>query len=124
MELKAFYRRYRTDGQGNTAYEPTMMANLLLYAYCIGIRSSRKIERMCTRDIAFRVIAVNQLPDHSTIARFRQMNEKELAEIFTQVLKLCAEAGLIKVGLVALDGTKLKANASLSANRRYSSIEK
>lgn len=71
MDLKAFYRRYRTDGQGNTAYEPTMMVSLLLYAYCIGVRSSRKIERKCTRDIAFRVVAANQVPDHSTIARFR-----------------------------------------------------
>jgi len=124
MDLKAFYRKYRTDGQGNTAYDPAMMVSLLLYAYCLGIRSSRKIEQMCTRDIGFRVIAANQDPDHSTIARFRQGNEKELADIFTQVLRLCAEAGLIKVGLVAIDGTKLKANASLAANRRYSSIEK
>ena len=124
MDLKAFYRKYRTDGQGNTAYEPAMMVSLLLYAYCLGIRSSRKIEQMCTRDIGFRVIAANQDPDHSTIARFRQGNEKELADIFTQVLRLCAEAGLIKVGLMAIDGTKLKANASLAANRRYNSIEK
>jgi len=123
LDLKAFYRKYRNDGQGNTAYDPAMMVSLLLYAYCVGVRSSRKIEQKCTRDIAFRVIAANQVPDHSTIARFRQMNEKELAGMFSQVLKLCAKAGLIKVGLVALDGTKMKANASLSSNRKYSSIE-
>jgi len=123
MDLEAFYRKYRADGQGNTAYEPSMMVSLLLYAYSMGIRSSRKIERMCTRDIAFRVITANQAPDHSTIARFRQANEEELTEIFTQVLRLCAEAGLVQVGLVAIDGTKLKANASLAANRKYRSIK-
>ncbi|MFO7944379.1 MAG: transposase, partial [Anaerolineales bacterium] len=74
--------------------------------------------------IAFRVITANQAPDHSTIARFRQANEKELAEIFTQVLRLCAEAGMVQVGRVAIDGTKLKANASLAANRKYRSIKK
>jgi len=88
------------------------------------VRSSRQIERLCERDIGFRVITANQAPDHSTIARFRQANEEALAALFTQVLRLCAEAGLVKVGVVALDGTKMKANASLAANRRYASIER
>jgi transposase len=124
MDLKPFYARYRADGWGHAAYEPAMMVSLLLYAYCLGLRSSRKIEQLCERDIGFRVIAANQVPDHSTIARFRQANQEELAALFTQVLRLCAEAGLVKVGVVALDGAKMKANASLAANRKYASIEK
>jgi transposase len=124
ISLKPFYSRYRSDGWGNAAYDPKMMVSLLLYAYCLGVRSSREIERRCERDIAFRVITANQRPDHSTIARFRQGNEQELSVLFTEVLRLCAEAGLVKVGLVALDGTKVKANASLGTNRSYGWIEK
>lgn len=124
MDLESFYSRYRSDGWGHTAYEPAMMVALLLYAYCLGVRSSRQIERRCERDIAFRVICANHRPDHSTIARFRQVHEEALAALFTQVLRLCAEAGLVKVGVVALDGTRMKANASLEANRTYRSLEK
>jgi len=123
MDLEKFYRRYREDGRGNAAYDPSMMVSLLLYSYCMGERSSRRIERLCERDVAYRVIAANQVPDHATIARFRQTHEQELGELFTQVLKLCAKAGLVKVGLVALDGTKIKANAALAANRTHTSIE-
>jgi len=123
MEWDEFYRMYRADGWGNAAYEPSMMVSLLLYAYCVGERSSRRIERLCERDIAFRLITGNQAPDHSTIARFRQGYEEALAALFTQVLRLCAEAGLVKAGVVALDGTKIKANASLAANRTYAWLE-
>lgn len=123
MDLEAFYAGYRADGWGNAAYEPSMMVSLLLYAYCLGERSSRRVERLCERDISFRVITANQVPDHSTIARFRKDNEEALAALFTEVLRLCAEAGLVKVGVVALDGTRMKANASLEANRTYGSIE-
>ena len=123
MELDEFYRMYRADGWGNAAYEPSMMVSLLLYAYCVGERSSRRIERLCERDIAFRLITGNQAPDHSTIARFRQGYEEALAALFTQVLRLCAEAGLVKAGVVALDGTKIKANAALAANRTYAWLE-
>jgi len=123
MDLSKFYGKYRQDGWGRAAYEPSMMVSLLLYAYCLGERSSRRIEWLCHRDIAFRVITANQVPDHSTIARFRQDNERELEELFVQVLRLCAEAGLVKVGMVTLDGTKLAANASLDANRTYATIE-
>lgn len=124
MDLTGMYLKYRSDGKGQAAYEPSMMVALLLYAYSLGLRSSRQIERLCERDIAFRVIAANQRPDHSTIARFRQENGKGLEQFFTDVLKLCAKAGLVKVGVVALDGTKLKANAALEANRTYLHIEK
>jgi transposase len=123
MDLTPFYAKYRADGWGHAAYEPSMMVCLLLYAYCLGVRSSRQIERLCERDIGFRVITANQAPDHSTIARFRQANEEALTALFTQALRLCAEAGLVKVGTMALDGTKMKANASLAANRKYASIE-
>lgn len=123
MDLSRFYARYRADGGGHPAYDPAMMVTLLLYSYCLGERSSRRIERLCERDISYRVIAGNRAPDHATIARFRQAFEKELAELFAGVLRLCAEAGLVKVGVVALDGTKIKANAALAANRTYASIE-
>lgn len=122
MNLTAIERTYRADGWGQAAYEPAMMVALLLYAYCLGERSSRRIERLCQRDLAFRVITANQGPDHTTIARFRQTHEIALATLFTQVLRLCAEAGLLKVGIVALDGTKIKANAALASNRTVETI--
>lgn len=123
MDLRGFYRRYREDGWGAAAFDPKMMVALLLYGYCVGERSSRRIERRCTEDVAFRVIAANQVPDHTTIARFRQANERALAACFTEVLKLCRAAGLLRVGLVALDGTKVEADASLAANRTLPQIE-
>ena len=124
MDLHPFYARHREDGWGAPAFEPSMMVTLLLYAYCIGERSSRRIERRCLEDIAFRVITANSAPDHSTIARFRRDNEQALAACFTQVLALCAAAGLVRVGVVAVDGTKLEANASLYANRGPEAIER
>ena len=93
MNLTTIERTYRADGWGQAAYEPAMMVALLLYAYCLGERSSRRIERLCQRDVAFRVITANQGPDHTTMARFRQTHETALAMLFTQVLRLCAEAG-------------------------------
>jgi len=123
IDLSKFYLKYRADGWGHAAYDPEMMVSLLLYAYCLGVRSSRQIERACEVDVAFRVIAGNLKPDYSTVCRFRSENEEELGMLFTEVLRLCAEAGLIKAGVVALDGTKIKANASLSANRTQEHIE-
>ena len=117
IDLTRFYLKYRADGWGRAAYDPQMMVSVLLYAYCLGVRSSRQIERACEMDVAFRVITGNLKPDYSTICRFRSENERELGRLFTGVLRLCAEAGLVKAGVVALDGTKMKANASLSANR-------
>ncbi len=117
------HRRYRLDGRGQQVFDPAMMVSLLLYAYSMGLRSSRQIERLCERDIGFKVIAADQVPDHTTISRFRQENGKELEGIFTEALKLCARAGLVKVGVVALDGTKIKANAALESNRSYEHIE-
>ena len=122
--LISFYRRHRSDGWGRAAYEPEMMVSLLVYAYCLGIRSSREIERACVVDVGFRVIAANQRPDYTTICRFRKENETELADLFTAVLELCAQAGLVKVGVVAIDGTKMTGNTSLAANRTYEYLEK
>jgi hypothetical protein len=99
-----------------------MMVALLLYAYCQGVRSSRQIERLCERDVAFRIVAGNLGPDHATIARFRRRHAQALAGLFTDILRLCKEAGLVKVGIVALDGTKMAADAALEANRTYETI--
>src|SRR6266511_4877740 len=104
LELDAFYGEYRADGSGRPAHDPAMMVALLLYAYCVGERSSRRIERRCQEDIAFRVITANAVPHHSTIARFRQANEQALSACFTPVLRLCAAAGLVRVGAAALAG--------------------
>lgn len=122
MDLSAIYGGYRADGHGRAAFEPAMMVALLIYAYAVGERSSRAIERRCHVDVAFRVITANQVPDHATIARFRARHEHSLAELFGQVLGLCARAGLVSLGLVALDSTKLAANASGMSNRTYEQI--
>jgi hypothetical protein len=99
-----------------------MMVPLFLYAYANGVLASRKIEQRCREDVAFRVICANRVPDHSTISRFRQDHERALADLFVEVLALCAKAGMVKVGRVAVDGTKVGANAALKANRRYPQI--
>lgn len=122
LDLAAFYAAYRQDANGRPAHDPAMMVALLLYAYARGQRSSRVIERGCVEDIAFRVIAANQRPDHCTIARFRQRHEAAIGELFGGVLGLCAEAGLVQVGVVAIDGTKVQANASHHATRDYEQI--
>jgi len=123
MDLGEFYAAYRNDGWGAAAYDPAMMVGVLLYAYCQGIRSSRKIDRALERDVGFRVVAANQQPDFRTICRFRAEHEKALEWLFVQVLWLCREAGLVKLGMVALDGTKVAANAALEANRNHKAIE-
>ena len=99
-----------------------MMVALIVYAYAIGERSSRRIERRCLEDVAFRVITANQAPDHATIARFRVRHERALGDLFGQVLRLCSEAGMVRVGVVAVDGTKVHANASERATRDYEQI--
>jgi transposase len=122
LDLAPFYASYRQDGWGRAAFEPQMMLSLLLYAYARGERSSRGIECRCVEDVAYRVIAAQQAPDHATIARFRVRHEAALADLFTEVLSLCKEAGLVKVGLIAIDGTKLHANASHHANLDYEQL--
>ena len=122
FELEPFYAAYRRDGWGAAAHDPAMMVALLVYAYAIGERSSRAIERHCREDVAFRVITANQAPDHATIARFRVRHEAALGDLFGQVLSLCADAGLVSVGVVALDGSKFAASASDRAVRSYDQI--
>jgi transposase len=124
MDLAVFYAAYRADGHGRAAHDPAMMVALLLYAYAVGERSSRAVERRCLEDIAFRVIAANQAPDHATVARFRVRHQEALAGLFGQVLALCARAGAIQVGVVAVDGTKVHANASDRQNRSYEQLAK
>jgi transposase len=117
LDLEPFYAAYRADGHGRAAHEPKMMVTLLAYAYAIGECSSRGIERRCREDIAIRVITANQTPDHATIARFRVRHQDALAELFGGVLCLCAEAGLLEAGMLAVDETRLAASASNHANR-------
>jgi len=122
MDLTAFYGAYRADGHGRPAYEPSMMVALLLYSYSQGNRSSRRIERECREDVACRVITANRVPDHSTIAEFCCRHQQALAGLFGEVLALCREAGLVSVGVIAVDGTKVHANASNMTNRTYRQI--
>src|SRR3954464_11286745 len=122
LDLSAFYAGYRADGHGRAAHDPAMMVALLLYCYAIGERSSRRGERRCVEDVATRVICANLAPDHTTIARFRQRHERALGELFGEVLALCAESGLAQVGVIAVDGTKVAANASVQATRDYERI--
>ena len=122
MDLREFYRFYRANGQGNAAYHPAMMVKILLYAYCVGMPSSRKIAKGLVDDVALRWLAVGNAPDFRTISEFRRQHLKILESLFMQVLLLCRRAGLAKVGVIALDGTKVRANASLAKNRKYSRL--
>ncbi len=123
LDLTQFRLAYRADGKARPAYDPAMMVALLLFAYCDGVRSSRQIEQRCQRDVAYRVVSANLCPDHATIARFRSRHRQALAGVFTHVLALCAQAGLLRVGVVALDGTKMAAPASGQANRTGAEVD-
>src|SRR4051795_1689156 len=122
LDLSAFFASYRVDGHGRAAHDPAMMLALLVYAYAIGERSSRRIEQRCVEDVAFRVIAANQTPDHATIARFRQRHEIALGDLFGQVLELCAKAGLVSPQELTVDGTKLPANAARFATKDFDAL--
>jgi transposase len=117
LDLSGFTAGYRADGRGGAVYDPASMLAVLLYAYCTGERSSRRIERRLVEDVAFRVLAANQNPDHATLARFRGRHQDAIAEVFGRVLGLCVAEGLVDAGVVAIDGTKIAANASAWANR-------
>jgi len=125
LDLSGIYAKYEEgDGRGMAAYDPRMMVRLLIYGYCRGVASSRRIERATHEDVAFRYLAADQHPDHDTIADFRKQHLAQLAQLFVQVLKLCQQAGLVKLGHVALDGTKVKANASKHKAMSYERMGK
>jgi transposase len=119
LDLSRLTGRYALGGVGRRAFDPKMMLALLIYGYCQGVRSSRAIERACQTDAAFRIVCALDPPDHSQIARFRQRNLDVFAELFTQVLVVCARAGFVRLGIVAIDGTKIAANASIDANHQW-----
>src|SRR4051794_19090337 len=122
IDTSRFYAAYRGDGHGRAAYEPSMMVALLLYCWSGSVRSSRAIERACGEDVACRVIAAHQRPDLATLARFVVRHESALAELFGQVLELSADAGLATLGIVAIDGTKIHANAHRDRTLTYEQI--
>ena len=124
LDLGAFRRRYWADGHGRAAFDPEMMVALLLYAYCQGERSSRVIEKRCVRDVGYRVITGGLRPDHATIARFRARHQEALGGLFSQVLRLLAAEGMVALGTLSLDGTKLAGNAAQKANKTLPQIEK
>jgi transposase len=122
LDLSAVYAYYRVDGRGRPAHDPAMMVALVLYAYAVGVTSSRAIERRCVEDVAFRVIAADRQPDHATIARFLIRHRAALSGLFFEVLALCQRAGMLRVGTVAVDSTKLAANASAAQNRTFDGL--
>lgn len=113
LDLSAIFAAYAKDNdRGRAGYHPTMMVKLLVYGYAIGVTSSRKLEKKTTEDVAFRVLSGDQHPDHDSIASFRKRHLRSLGGLFVQVLVLCQKAGLVKLGHIAIDGTKVGANAS------------
>lgn len=124
LDLSCFEASYRGDGRGGVAYHPRWMVTLLLFAYTQGIHSSRRIEQSVRENVAFRIACANQCPDHATIARFRCRHEDDLKQIFSHSLQLCVGAGLVDIGQLALDGTKIKADASGFRNVDKTLLEK
>jgi transposase len=122
LNLSGIMNAYE-EGRGRPPYHPQMMVKLLIYGYCVGKLSSRKLEQSTYDDVAFRVLSGNQQPDHASIAEFRKRHLEELAKLFVQVLQLCARAGLVKLGHVAIDGTKIKANASKFQTMSYARLQ-
>lgn len=123
LDLSGIYAEYeRKDGRGLSAYHPLLLTRLLLYGYCTGVTSSRKIERATYDNVGFRYLAANQHPDHDTISAFRQQHLEALAGLFVQALQLCQKAGLVKLGNVAIDGTKILANASTRRSVPYQKL--
>src|ERR1700683_142586 len=124
MDTSAFHAGRRTGGAGAAGYDPDMLVTVLVWAYAHGVRSSRDMERLCRTDVAFRVICGGNLPDHATFARFRAGFGEAAGEFFAQVLVVCARLGMGRLGVVALDGMKIAASASLSANRTEEGLRK
>jgi transposase len=123
LDLGAFYERYESGGARNQPFHPAMMVKVLVYGYATGVFSSRKIARKLHEDVAFRLLAAGNFPKHRTISDFRALHLKELAELFVQVVKLAGECGLVRLGTIAVDGTKLKANASKHKAMSYQRMQ-
>lgn len=119
LDTSVLHASRRTGGVGRAGYDPDMLLALMIYAYATGQRSSRRIEQLCVDHVAFRVLCAQDPPDHSTIARFRAAHDGVFVDLFAQVLRLCAEAGHVQVATISIDGTKIAANASKSANRSH-----
>ncbi|MET3108977.1 transposase [Oxalobacteraceae bacterium GrIS 1.18] len=124
LDLSAFHARYAKGGPGNQPFHPAMMVKVLIYGYATGVFSSRKLAKKLHEDVAFRVLAAGNYPAHRTICDFRALHLKELSELFVQVVKLAKECGLVKLGTVSVDGTKLKANASRHKAMSYERMNK
>ena len=124
LDLEAILSSYGGPARGTVPYDPRMLTGVLIYGYCTGVFSSRRMSRKLEEDIAFRVLAANQRPDFRTISDFRKAHLSELSGLFVQVLRLCRAAGLVKLGHVALDGTKIKANASKHKAMSYERMNK
>jgi transposase len=122
LDLRGFYAGLRDDGRGGASYDPAVILAVLLYAYCVGERSSRRIERRLVEDVAFRVVGANQQPDHATLARFRARHQEAVAGLFAQLLGVCVSEGLVETGVVSIDSTKIEANASAWSNRTRQQI--
>ena len=123
LDLKAFYARYAGGGSRNQPFHPAMMVKVLVYGYATGVFSSRKMERRLHEDLAFRMLGAGNFPKHRTIRDFRALHLLELSDLFVQVVKLAREMGLVKLGTVAIDGTKIKANASRHKAMSYERMQ-
>jgi transposase len=123
MDLEAFHARYEGDGRRRQPFDPRMMVKVLIYGYASGVFSSRRIARKLTEDVAFRVLSANNFPAHRTIREFRQLHLEEFSALFVQVVKLAREAGLVKLGRLGIDGTKIKANASKHKAMSYARMQ-
>ncbi len=124
LDLDPFLDRYRMSGKGELPYDPRMMLRVLIYAYSIGVFSSRKIAAQLQENVAFRMLARNQMPGHRSVCRFRERHIDQFSELFVRVVRIAAEAGLVKIGKLAIDGSKLKANASKHKSMSYDRMKK
>ena len=123
LNLSGFHLRYATGGPRNQPFHPAMMVKVLVYAYASGVFSSRKIARKLFEDVAFRVLAADNFPAHRTIREFRALHLSEFTDLFVQVVRLAREMGLVKLGTIAVDGTKIKANASRHKAMSYGRMQ-
>lgn len=124
LDLSEIYEYYERSDRGYPPYHPSMMTKVLVYGYCIGLTASRRIAKALHEDVAFRVLGAGNFPDFRTVSDFRRIHLKRLGKLFVQVLDLCKEADLVKLGVVAIDGTKIKANASMEKNRNHKNLSK